>query len=192
MKEIWRPIVGYEGIYEVSNIGNVRRVLGNCKYRQRKLVFGSRRYYEVMLSKDNKTQLWLVHRLVALAFIPNPDSLPQVNHKDGDRTNNKVGNLEWVTAKANQLHSRRALLNGVRPVLCIEKNIVYPSLAIAADRTGACLSHIWKVTHGRRNTAGGYHWKAVDSWPNEGSLSWQAAQDYEKNRELWAKNSGNM
>ena len=190
MKETWKPVVGYEGIYEVSNVGNVRRVLGNGKYRQRKLVFGSRRYYEVMLSKDNQIQLWLVHRLVALAFIPNPDDSPQVNHKDGDRTNNKVSNLEWVTAKANQLHSRRVLLNAVHPVLCIEKNIVYPSLAIAADLTGACSNHIWKVIHGRRNTAGGYHWKAVDSWPREGSLSWQATQDYEQNRELWAKNCG--
>lgn len=67
MIEEWKTVVGYEGCYEVSNYGNVRRILDKGRYRSRKLVFGSRKYYEVMLSKDNKAQLCLVHRLVALA-----------------------------------------------------------------------------------------------------------------------------
>ena len=174
MSEVWKPVVGYEGVYEVSNMGNVRRVLGNGKYRNRKLVYGTRNYYEVMLSMNNKQRLCLVHRLVALAFLPNPDSLPQVNHKDGNRIRNDVDNLEWATAKENQLHSRRVLLNAVHPVYCVEKQVFYSSMAIAAECTGVCLSHIWKVINGRRQTAGGYHWLSANSWPREGSLSWQA------------------
>lgn len=175
MSEVWRPVAGYEGVYEVSNMGNVRRILGNGKYRNRKLVYGSRNYYEVMLCMNNKRQLCLVHRLVARAFIPNPNNLPQVNHKDGDRGRNSIDNLEWVTAKENQLHSRRVLLNAVHPVYCVEKQVLYPSLAIAAECTGACLSHIWKVINGRRQTAGGYHWLPAHDWPRVGSLSWQAS-----------------
>ena len=176
--EAWKPVVGYEKIYEVSNLGNIRRVLPNNKYRYRKNHYGNRKYYEVILSKDNKIKLCLVHRLVAAAFIPNPDGLPQVNHKDGNRLNNKVENLEWCSAKENQLHSRRVLLNAVRPVYCVEKNKIYPSMALAAEETGADISHIWKTVKGIREKAGGYHW--------------QATQDYEQNRELWAKNSGNL
>lgn len=176
MNESWKPVPGFEKVYEVSNIGNVRRVLPNNKYRMRKKHFGSRNYYEIMLSNNNNQKLCLVHRMVAAAFIPNPKNLPQVNHKDGNRRNNNIENLEWCTAKENQLHSRRVLLNAVHPVYCVEKDMVYPSMALASEATGASVSHILKVVKGKRKKAGGFHW--------------QATQDYEHDREKWAKNSG--
>ena len=105
-KEEWRPVVGYEGLYEVSNTGQVRSL---DKYDSlgvfwigkllSKLKVGG--YFMVKLRKDGIQKMCLIHRLVAQSFIPNPLNLPQVNHKDEDKTNNMVDNLEWCDAKYN-------------------------------------------------------------------------------------------
>jgi hypothetical protein len=113
--EEWRPIAEFDGEYEVSNLGRVRSMK---KYRgqtgrimpqtqQPSGRNGERRYFAVMFSRNNKNYCRKVHRLVAEAFIPNPDNLPQINHKDGNRANNQVSNLEWCTAKENAIHSWR-------------------------------------------------------------------------------------
>lgn len=162
MKEKWKPVIGYEKEYEISDLGHVRRLLPHKRTRPRKLVMGSRGYYELILCKNNKVKLCLVHRLVAEAFIANPDNLPMVNHIDGDKTNNSVSNLEWTTAKKNQLHSRRVLRNAVHPVKCVETGVIYASMAIAAESTGADLSHLWQAAVGMRNKAGGYHWQKLN------------------------------
>ncbi len=104
---IWKPVVGYEGLYEVSNTGLIKSL--NC-YNLKEphllsLCFNTNGYLRVGLSKNNKTKQMLVHRIVAEAFIPNPDNLEMVNHKDEDRTNNHVENLEWCTRAYNQLYS---------------------------------------------------------------------------------------
>lgn len=105
-EEIWRPVVGYEGLYEVSSYGRVRSLdrydNRNC-FRKGELMnfFYGCGYLKVVFSKNGIVKKYLVHRLVAQAFIPNPDNLPQVNHKDEDKTNNMVDNLEWCTAKYN-------------------------------------------------------------------------------------------
>lgn len=98
MMEEWRAVPGYEGLYEVSNIGNVRNVRRNTLLRLQKTNNG---YIRVHLCKNGISTGFQVHRLVAQAFIPNPQDLPQVNHKDEDKTNNNVDNLEWCTAKYN-------------------------------------------------------------------------------------------
>lgn len=103
MTEIWKPIEGYEGIYEVSDQGRVRNVKrGGRLLSCVKVAHG---YLCVSLYKDGKQRMLLVHRLVALAFIPNPENKEQVNHKDLDKTNNTVGNLEWVTRDENLKHA---------------------------------------------------------------------------------------
>ena len=101
MKEIWRNVVGYEGAYKISSCGNVRgfRYKGNFKPADNG--FG---YLTVCLTKNGKRKTQYVHRLVAEAFIPNPDHLPQVNHIDENKQNNKIENLEWCTAKQNTNH----------------------------------------------------------------------------------------
>lgn len=113
-EEIWRPIVGYEGLYEVSDCGNVRSVDREIKNKggltihlKGKIIVQKVHkcgYTQVALCKDGKCKFKLVHRLVAEAFIPNPDNLPQVNHINETKTCNRLDNLEWVSAKDNINH----------------------------------------------------------------------------------------
>ena len=110
-KEYWKPVVGYEGLYEVSNYGRIKSFdtyrKGNngsircCKGRILKLRTDKDGYFKVVLYKNNKPKTFTVHRLVAEAFLPNPDNLPCVNHKDECKTNNNVNNLEWCNIKYN-------------------------------------------------------------------------------------------
>ena len=98
MMEEWRAVPGYEGLYEVSNKGNVRNVRRNTLLRLTKTNYG---YIRIGLCKNGIKTSLSVHRLVAETFIPNPDNLPMINHKDEDKTNNRVENLEWCDAKYN-------------------------------------------------------------------------------------------
>ena len=119
-EEIWRDINSYEGLYQVSNLGNVKRVkaiitdVAQGSIRQRE--FSSRvlkqsvagcGYLSVKLSKDGKVHRFNVHKLVAQAFIPNPDNLPEINHKDENKLNNCVDNLEWCTSMYNANYGNR-------------------------------------------------------------------------------------
>jgi hypothetical protein len=106
--EEWRDVKGYEGYYRVSNLGRVIRLPRNKQGRYTHFNIRKQRlrngYMCVNLSRCNKVQWFFVHRLVALAFIPNPNNYPQVNHIDECRTNNNVKNLEWVTQSQNNKH----------------------------------------------------------------------------------------
>lgn len=113
MEEIWKPVVGYEGLYEVSNEGRVKSIRkSKDKNRnitiQEKIVKPWGLYKQVYLPVRNKDY---VHRLVAKAFIPNPENKPYVNHIDNNPGNNKVGNLEWCTQKENVAHSSKQYRN---------------------------------------------------------------------------------
>lgn len=107
MQEMWKSVSGYEGLYEVSDLGRVRSLkratTGGVVLKQTM----KRGYMHVCLSKENKPSTKSVHRLVAEAFIDNPMGKPVVNHMDGDKTNNAVSNLEWATYPENELHSIR-------------------------------------------------------------------------------------
>lgn len=143
MEEVWKDIPGYEGLYQVSNYGNVRSLnynkqIGNVKELKQKL--RSNGYLEVHLSKDSKRKYFLVHRLVAEAFLENPYLLPQVNHIDGNKSNNYVSNLEYVTNSENQKHAydtglknaQRVYESNRKPVRCITTGKEFDSIKEAA------------------------------------------------------------
>lgn len=186
MKEIWKDIEGYEGRYQVSNLGNVRRLAytftaknvhgGLSTYRLKEKPVNQfpnyKGYLSVALPKtDSKDHHHaFVHRLVALAFIPNPQNLPQVNHIDENKTNNRVDNLEWCTCKQNvnwgrwrEKQSNAHKLKGAKAVAQFDKDghllAVYNSITIAETINGC--KHISTVANGDRFTADGYVWRFV-------------------------------
>lgn len=118
MQEQWKPIAGYEGIYEVSNTGKVRSLTREIPYpngKTRKTAGFEKKPVEVggylyfCLSKNGQSRRFAAHRLVAMAFLENPDNKPEINHKDCNRKNNRADNLEWVTRQENVNH---AVVNG--------------------------------------------------------------------------------
>ena len=120
--EVWKDVKGYEGLYQVSNLGNVKSLYGLCgrKYVKREkilkktvhLAYGN--YYRevVTLRKDKKKKEFKVHRLVAEAFLPNLENKPMVNHIDGNPLNNRIDNLEWCTNRENIIHAYETGLMG--------------------------------------------------------------------------------
>lgn len=120
-KEIWKQIVNFENDYEISNMGNVRskerRIIKSngaiILYPQKikKTFLQPHGYNSTCLCKNNILKYCLIHRLVAEAFIPNVYNKPQINHKNGIKNDNRVENLEWVTARENSIHSRKTGLN---------------------------------------------------------------------------------
>ena len=115
-KEIWKDIKGFEGTYQVSNFGNIKSLRRTVKrssqtgdYLQKEVILkpatNAKGYYHVALRKDGDSKTFRIHRLVAESFISNPTGHPQVNHKDGNKTNNHVNNLEWTDNSGNLKHA---------------------------------------------------------------------------------------
>lgn len=171
MKEIWKDIPNYEGIYQVSNKGRIKSVPHAIKAnkdggiriteeRMKTTYIGWHGYVWVALCKNGKSKTHSVHRLVATAFIENPNNLPAVNHKDTNKENNTAENLEWCTNQENQMHaSKNGLLKKSKKVICIETEKIYQSSGEAERDTGICGRNIRSACSGRYKTAGGYHWK---------------------------------
>ena len=107
--ERWKPVVGYEGLYEVSNFGRVRSLNYHRSGKQKilKPLVQTKGYLGFTLYKNGCRKQHKLHRIVAEAFIPNTDNLPQINHKDEDKTNNRVDNLEWCDNKYNCNYGNR-------------------------------------------------------------------------------------
>ncbi len=166
MTEIWKDIDGYENLYKVSNLGNVMSFWKKHPHLMA-LKQGRGGYLHIGLRTCNKPRKnFDVHRLVAQAFIPNPNNLPQVNHIDENKTNNRVDNLEWCTAKYNTNYGtslERRIKAYSKPVLQFDKNgnfiNEYPSIKDAAKKTGINKSTIGMVCRGKYKYAGGYIWK---------------------------------
>lgn len=159
--EIWKDIKGYEGLYQVNNYGQIKRGT-----RVLQPGIHPKGYQYVNLCKNNKVTTYRVHRLVAETFIPNPLKLPEVNHKDEDKLNNNINNLEWCTRKENLNYGtgneRRSKTRGI-PVKCVETNTVYHSAREASRQTNIYASSISRCCNNEYGfkTAGGYHWEYV-------------------------------
>ena len=164
--EHWKEIAGYEGLYEVSDQGRVKSLnFGKERIlKPRKNTVG---YLGVGLRKDGQRKFLLVHRLVAESFIPNPNNLETVNHKDEVKTNNVADNLEWMSLKDNLnygTHNKRSAEKRSKPVLMFDKKTckpmkTFPSTMEAMRVTGIANSSISACCLGKLKSAGGYVWK---------------------------------
>lgn len=156
-KEIWKDIKGYPG-YQISNLGrvwngNTQRILKPSKM--------PKGYYQInMVAINGKRKKELVHRLVALAFIPNPDGLPEVDHKDRDRGNNKAENLQWTTRSGN---CRNSSQNRRIAQFDIEGNLIreYNSLVEAAEAVNGAISSFYSYFRRGQHTYKNYIWKLI-------------------------------
>lgn len=158
-EEIERDVVGYEGLYSIDIFGNVTRLSDNKEMKQQMNKFG---YVNVSLSKNGKQKQHKVHRLIANAFIPNPQNKEQVNHIDGNKAHNVVWNLEWCTCKENINHAVKTGLNPkCTPVRIIETGKTYPDITSCAKDIKGDIGNIYCCVNGKRKTHKGYHFEKV-------------------------------
>ena len=160
--EQWKDIKGYESIYQVSNLGNVKNVKRNKLLKQESI---NGKYKRVTLTLNKKQKHFQVHRLVATAFIPNPLNLPCVNHKDENPSNNNVYNLEWCTYSYNiNFKNRNYKMQSHSKKVCqmdFEGNIlaIYISASFAGNVMKVDHSNIYKCCNGEISYAYDYKWK---------------------------------
>jgi uncharacterized FAD-dependent dehydrogenase len=176
VKEMWKDIKDFEGLYQVSSLGNIKNIKTNRVFNG----YIQNTGYPTVTLKNKK---YSIHRLVALAFIDNPLQKPQVNHIDSDRTNNKVENLEWCTHSENMQHAfkvgamdnaiKKLIKNKIRAKKVAQYDLSDNLIAIhkgSVDITnklkkeGIKISHrnVRKVCQGERHKAGGFVWKYLD------------------------------
>jgi hypothetical protein len=181
--EEWRDLVGYEGLYLISNNGKLKSldkvipyIDGRMKHMKGKMLKQCRAktpgrseddtgYLQSRLTKNGKSKAWNVHILVARTFIPNPENKPIVNHKDGNKLNNYISNLEWATYSENNQHAYdNNLKSDNTPVLKINLDngdVIdrYNSIHEAGRKNNINKSNIHSVCNNKRNHAGGFNWR---------------------------------
>lgn len=187
MEEIWKAIEGYEGKYQVSNLGRVRSVerIGtrpnprtgkDMAYPMKSRVITPKNhpqgYKTVLLSKGGSREQFLLHRLVAQAFIPNPQNLPCVNHKDEDKTNNRADNLEWCSQQYNVNYGTgvermtKSVHKRLRKIgqYDMDGNLIatFTTSGEASRQTGISRSAISLALTGRHESSGDYRWRYIE------------------------------
>ena len=167
-EEFWKDIVGYEGLYQVSNFGRVKSADRTDRYGREfkgKILTpctDNLGYLHLGLQHDGKRKTVRVHRLVAEAFIPNTNNCKYINHKDENKQNNCVGNLEWCDTKYNinyGRHNEKVAKSHCKKVYCVELDKEFKSAKSAAAQLNLSDSNIAKCCKGKYKTTGGYHWK---------------------------------
>lgn len=177
MEEEWRDINGYEGLYQVSNTGRVRslgkwidRKCKGKKWQEEKILkpkINKKGYQSVCLYKNGVKKLFQVHRLVAQAFIPNPNNYPCVNHKNEIKDDNRVDNLEWCTVKYNNIYNgrqKRITAKRKKITLQIDQNTneiikEWSSIKEVEKELGLPGGNISMCCNGKRKICGGYKWQ---------------------------------
>lgn len=154
MKEIWKAIKGYEGLYQVSNLGRVKS-LYRCIILSPKI--SNSGYYVVTLSLNGETKMFLIHRLVAQNFLENPDNLSCVNHKDQNKLNNCVSNLEWCDNRYNIRYSKAKKVGCYKDDKLIK---IYDALR-DTKKDGFNFRSIASCCSGKYKHSGGYQWHYI-------------------------------
>lgn len=175
--EIWKDIKGHEGHHQISSFGRVKSIerfvcnsLGNIQLCKGKIFnpnidrYG---YKKIALRINGKRKYYTIHRLVAMAFIPNPENKPQVNHIDEVKLNNNVSNLEWVTAQENTTHNDSHIKRGKKKrKKVIQKDLkgnvlkIHDSMTLT-NKDGFDRSGVWASCTGKQKTHGGYIWEFI-------------------------------
>ena len=165
----WRDVPGYEGLYKAGTNGHVIGIKSGKTLRQT----SQRGYTYVKLYKDSVGKTIRVHRIIAMTFIPNPENKPQVNHKNGIKSDNRSENLEWVTQTENLRHAyvnglsdpSKAWVPAQKSVVALDEDghvvLTFRSLSEAARQLGLNVSNICNACHGRIKRTGGYKWRLV-------------------------------
>lgn len=183
MQEIWKDVQGYEGYYKISNFGNVKSVERQAERKafKRKYFLVEREleqsnffvkekelskckrtgYYVVYFWRNNKQSSFQIHRLVAIHFIENPLNKEMVNHLDGDKLNNHISNLEWVTVKENNQHAYDTglILLRMKKIICETNGEVYRSITKASEDLKISRSCIRDVLNGKQKSSKGMVFK---------------------------------
>lgn len=173
---MWKAIEGTNGMIEISDDGHIRSLLRGTPYVL-KTQKDSKGYHRIRLTLNRERVSYKIHREVAKAFIPNPDNLPQVNHKDGNKDNNSVSNLEWVSNKQNCHHAienglwktvfegaKRANEAQKKPIVgyCDKENVTRRFESISEAERFLCSRHIVDVLKGRRNHVKGWTFSYIE------------------------------
>ena len=178
----WKDIVGYENEYQINQFGEIRTLKDSPKLKKydvlKPQISKRNGYVYQMLYKNGKEKLLRVHRLVAMAFLPNPNNLPQVNHKDGNKQNNSVDNLEWCKQSDNMKHAyknglqipsenqRKAIINTnklkQKKVCQIKDGEIintFSGISEASRQTKISISCISRCCNLKRKSTNGYEWR---------------------------------